>query len=125
PPPCAPPAALFTWTGPKASLQATHEALFQFWFPLKKLNIPPALKAEVTLIAQQVDAGMFADFQTSSLLALLEGMTKPTLLPFYSSLAASSYPAVRAFITSSGRFTTMPHIYRQPLFSFLFSGSAG
>jgi hypothetical protein len=118
-------AALLTWTGTQASLQATHEALFQFWFPLKKLNIPPALKAEVTLIAQQVDAAMFTDFQTSSLLALLEGMTQPTLLPFYSSLAASSDPAVRAFINSSGGFGTMPDIYRRPLFSFLFSGTAG
>jgi choline dehydrogenase-like flavoprotein len=118
-------ADLLAWTGSQDSLQATHRALFQFWFPLNKLNIAPPLKAEVTPIAQQVDAAMFTDFQASSLLPLLEGMTQPGLLPFYSSLVASSDAAVRAFIHSPGGFGTIPDIYRQPLFSYLFSGTAG
>ena len=118
-------ADLIAWTGSQDSLQATHQALFQFWFPLKKLNIAPALKAEVTAIAQQVEAVMFTDFQASSLLPLLEGLTQPALLPFYSGLAAASDPAVRAFLHSPGGFGTMPDFYRRPLFSFLFSGTAG
>jgi len=116
---------LLTWTGSQDSLQATHQALFQFWFPLNKLNVAPALKAEVAPIAQQVEAAMFTDFQDSSLLPLLEGMTQPTLLPFYSNLVTASDPAVRAFINSRGGFGTMPDIYKRPLFSFLFYGTAG
>jgi hypothetical protein len=116
---------LLAWTGNQASLLATHNALFQFWFPLSKLKIDPALKAEVTPIATQVNAAMFVDFQASALLPLLEGMTEPKLLPFYSNLVSASDPAVRAFLTSPGGFGTMPDIYKRPLFSFFFLGTAG
>jgi hypothetical protein len=73
--------SLLTWTGSQASLLATHNALFEFWFPLSKLKMNPGLRAEVTPIATQVDATMFAEFQESALLPLLEGMTEPKLLP--------------------------------------------
>jgi hypothetical protein len=68
---------------------------------------------------------MFIDFQASSLLPLLEGLTQPALLPFYGSLVAAGDPAVHAFLHSPGGFGTMPDFYRRQLFSFLFSGTAG
>jgi choline dehydrogenase-like flavoprotein len=116
---------LLASTGSQDSLLATHQALFRFWFPLNKLDIAPALKAEVTAIATQVDAAMFAAFQASSLLPLLDGMTEPRLLPFYSNLVTANDPAVRAFLASPGGFGTMPDVYKRPLFSFLFLGTAG
>ncbi len=116
---------LLAWTGTQSSLQATHNALFQFWFPLKDLRMSSALRAEVTPIAAAVDAGMYADFEQSTLLPLLEGMTDPKLLPFYSKLASSSNPAVRAFIATPGGFGAMPAALRKPLFSYLFRGAAG
>ena len=117
--------SLLGWTGSEASLLATHNALFQFWFPLNKLKIKPALKTKVTPIAAQVDAAMFAGFQESALLPLLEGMTKPKLLPFYPELLSASDPAVREFLCSPGGFGAMPEDQRRPLFSFLFRGTAG
>ena len=118
-------ASVLAWTGSAASLLATHSALFQFWFPLSKLKIDPALKAEVTPIASAVDASMFAAFQESALLPLLEGMTEPKLLPFYSKLLSAPDPAVGAFLNSPGGFGSMPDCYKRPLFSFLFLGTAG
>jgi GMC oxidoreductase len=107
------------------SLKATHDALFQFWFPLQNLKIPAAEKSELEKIASGVSAGTYQAFIESSLLSALEGMTDPSLLPFYSSLISSSDPSVRAFITIPGGFGAMPWVLRRRLFSFLFNGSAG
>ena len=107
------------------SLKATHDALFQFWFPLQKLEIPPAEKSQLEKIASGVSAGMYQAFIESSLLSALEGMTDPSLLPFYSSLTTSFDPSVRAFVTIPGGFGAMPQVLRRRLFSFLFNGSAG
>ncbi|MBV9035071.1 MAG: GMC family oxidoreductase [Acidobacteriaceae bacterium] len=108
-----------------ADLQATHDALFQFWFPLKELKIPPDERSEITKISSAVSAGMYQAFTESSLLELLEGMTAPSLLPFYRELAGSSDPAVQAFLTIPGGFGVMPRTLRRRLFSFLFNGTAG
>ncbi len=107
------------------SLAATHDALFQLWFPLKQLKISPAERRELGEIATRVSAGMYQAFSESSLLGALEGMTDPGLLPFYDALASSSDPAVRLFIATPGGFGAMPQGLRRRLFSFFFSGSAG
>lgn len=107
------------------SLKATHDALFQFWFPLKDLKIPAAEKNELRKIADAVADGMYQAFIESSLMGALEGMTAPDLLPFYSNLVSSSDPAVKAFTKFSGGFGAMPRALRRRLFSFLFEGSAG
>lgn len=106
-------------------LAATHEALFQFWFPLKRLKIPPEERSEITEIARSVSAGLYQAFAQSSLLELLGGMTQPQLLPFYRELAGSEDQAVQAFLAIPGGFGAMPTTLRSPLFSFLFNGTAG
>jgi choline dehydrogenase-like flavoprotein len=52
-------------------------------------------------------------------------MTQPAALPFHEQLAASSDPAVQAFIAAPGGFGGMDAEMRAPLFTFLFEGSAG
>ena len=104
---------------------ATHDGLFQLWFPLKQFKIPPAERSTLAKIASAVSAGMYQAFSESSLLGALEGMTDPSLLPFYNSLTSSSDPAVKLFIRTPGGFGAMPQALRRRLFSFLFNGSAG
>jgi hypothetical protein len=105
---------------------ATHIALFDLWFPLADLPIPPDVKVQVAPIADQVRAGMLQEFEESeSLMGLLTGMTDPKLLPFYDCLAGSADPAAKAFLAARGGFGGMAAELRSPLFSFLFEGSCG
>lgn len=110
---------------PPLTLAATHDALFQFWFPLKQLKISPGERRELGEIASRVSDGMYQAFSESSLLGALEGMTDPDLLPFYNALASSSDTAVKLFINTPGGFGAMPQGLRRRLFSFFFNGSAG
>ena len=104
----------------------THIALFDLWFPLADLPIPPDVKVQVAPIADQVRAGMLQEFEESeSLMGLLTGMTDPKLLPFYDCLAGSADPAVKVFLAARGGFGGMAAELRSPLFSFLFEGSCG
>lgn len=103
----------------------THEALFDLWFPLSELDLPPEVNQSIAEIAAEVSKGMLAAFTQSPLAAVLAGMTQPAALPFYEQLTASSDPAVQAFIAASGGFGGMDAEFRGPLFSFLFEGSAG
>lgn len=111
--------------GSAGEIQATHQALFDLWFPLSEFGLPPGVEGSVSEIADEVNKGMLVAFEQSPLLAVLQGMTTPTALPFYEQLAASSDPAVKAFIASPGGFGGMDAALRAPLFSFLFEGSAG
>jgi choline dehydrogenase-like flavoprotein len=103
----------------------THEALFNLWFPLSELGLPPEVEQSVAEISAEVSKGMLAAFVQSPLAAVLDGMTQPAALPFYEQLTASSDPAVHAFISAPGGFGGMDAELRAPLFSFLFEGSAG
>src|SRR5258708_39285660 len=80
----------------------THAALFDMWFPLAELPIPPAAKPGIAAIADQVSAGMLKAFTNSSLAAILTGMTYPAMLPFYACLAKANDKAVAAFIAATG-----------------------
>src|SRR5829696_4976144 len=108
-----------------ADVAKTHEALFDLWFPLSELGLPPEVEKSIAEISAEVSKGMLAAFDQSPLAAVLGGMTQPAALPFYEQLAASSDPAVEAFITAPGGFGGMDAESRSPLFSFLFEGSAG
>lgn len=103
----------------------THEALFNLWFPLSELGLPPEVEQSIGEISAEVSKGMLAAFDQSPLAAVLAGMTQPAALPFYEQLTASSDPAVEAFIAAPGGFGGMDAELRAPLFSFLFEGSAG
>ena len=103
----------------------THDALFDTWFPLEGLPIPPSVKPEIAAIAAKVSAGMFQTFSELSLMKILTGMTYPGLLPFASCLAKSSDPAVQAFLKATGGYGGLAPDQRSRLFSFLFEGSCG
>jgi hypothetical protein len=108
------------------SIEATHNALFETWFPFDDLPIPPAVRGDIAGIAQKVRAGMFQAFQQSpGIMFLLTGMTAPSKLPFYDCLKQSADPAVQSFLTSAGGFGGMPVHQRAPLFSFLFEATCG
>lgn len=98
------------------SLLATHDALFHFWFPLNELKIPPAEKGELKKIASVVSPGMYQAFIESSLLGALEGKTDPALLPFSSSLANFSDPAVKGIYKDSGRLWSSAAAVAPPSF---------
>jgi hypothetical protein len=103
---------------------ATHTALFDLWFPLADLPIPPDAKDELAPIANQVRSDMLQEFaESESLMGLLAAMTDPKLLPFYDCLSGSADPAVKAFLAASGGFGGMAAELRSPVFSFLFEGS--
>jgi len=106
-------------------VEKTHQALFDFWFPLSELGLPPEAEQSIAKIADEVSKGMLAEFEKTPLAAVLAGMTQPEALPFYVQLTASSNPAVKAFITAPGGFGGMDAEYRAPLFSYLLDGSAG
>jgi hypothetical protein len=108
-----------------AEIAATHNALFDLWFPLAALNLRPSVRGDIAAIAAQVNAGMLQAFRQSSLLNVLTAMTVPQALPFYPCLAASPNPAVDAFIKTPGGFGSMPVHHRSPLFSFFFDGYCG
>jgi choline dehydrogenase-like flavoprotein len=107
------------------ALGKTHEALFELWFPLSQLGLPAEAEQSIAAIAAEVSKGMLAAFAQSPLAAVLGGMTQPAALPFYDQLAASSDPAVQAFVAAPGGFGGMDAELRAPLFSFLFEGTAG
>lgn len=106
------------------SIETTHEALFNLWFPLSELGLPPEVEQSISEIAAEVSKGMLAAFEQSELADLLGGMTQPEALPFYEQLAASDDPAVQAFLAAPGGFGGMDAELRTPLFSFLIEGSA-
>jgi GMC oxidoreductase len=100
----------------------THAAIFDMWFPLDELPMPPSVKPEIAAIAAEVSAGMLRAFSGSALMEILTGMTYPASLPFYACLAQSQNPAVLAFLQATGGFGGLAVEHRQALFSFFFDG---
>ena len=108
-----------------AAVEQTHAALFDLWFPLADLDLPPAVRTSIGEIAAEVSKGMIAAFEQTELASLLAAMTQPELLPFHAELAASSDPAVEAFLSAPGGFGGMSPEFRAPLFSYFYEGTAG
>lgn len=106
-------------------VEQTHQALFDLWFPLSELGLPPDVEEAIAEIATEVSKGMFAALSQSPIANILAGMTQPQVLPFYQELADSPDPAVQAFLSATGGFGGMEAEFRMPLYSFLFEGSAG
>jgi hypothetical protein len=106
------------------AIEITHAALFDTWFPLEDLPIPPSIQPDIASIAVQVSQDMLDAFsQSVTILDLLGGMTYPSKLPFYKYLKSSDNPAVQSFIGSAGGYGGMPASQRSPLFSFLFEAA--
>jgi hypothetical protein len=82
----------------------THVAMFDTWFPLDELPLPPSVKPEIAEIAAKVSAGMLEAFEASPMMAILTGMTYPTSLPFYTCLAESRNSATQAFLAAEGEY---------------------
>jgi hypothetical protein len=81
----------------------THAAIFDMWFPLDELPMPPSVKPKIAVIAAEVSAGMLRAFSGSALMAVLTGMTYPILLPFHACLAQSQIRLVLRRIFRSYR----------------------
>ena len=111
-------------TQDEQAIKKTHRAMFDTWFPLDQLELPPTVKAEIAEIASQVSTGMWEAFSGSDgMNKLLAGMTWPKYLPFYACLEKSQNPAVKAFLAADGGYGGLPADQREPLFSFLFDGT--
>ncbi len=104
------------------NIAKTHAVLFDTWFPIEQLPIPPAIAPDIANIAAQVSAGMLQAFSQSGFFPVLIGLTYPTKLPFYTQLQSSQNPAVQAFLKATGGYGGLAVCDRHPLFSYLFDG---
>lgn len=106
-------------------LRATHDALFDVWFPIDILPISNSLKQ----VAAAVSDGMFNAFISTALAPLLTGLTYPNQLPspLYNALKSSTDPAIIAMVTSLGGFGAPALDYEAHLrvFSLFFQGVFG
>lgn len=102
--------------------RATHNALFDVWFPLDKLPMNPTQKEKLKPVASAVCDGMYKALSGSALGNLLLGLTFPSELPFYAALKASKDPAIVAFVTSVGGFgaSALSYDMRVRVFSLFF-----
>ena len=107
------------------AIAKTHALLFELWFPLQQLPIPPQIQAEIEGIAEVVSAAMLSSFAGSSFLSVLEGLTAPENLPFYDCLKQSSNPAVQTFLDASGGFGSLSIDVATQVLSFFFEGECG
>jgi choline dehydrogenase-like flavoprotein len=100
----------------------THQALFDTWFPVDTLPIPPAIRPDIAQIARQVSNAMLAAFSdpNSPFGKVLYALTNPQALPFYSCLAKSTNQAVQTFIKTG--YGDLPPDLRRPLLAFLYEG---
>lgn len=114
-------------------VQATHQALFDLWFPQAELPLAPAIVAEIAAIAANVSEGMLCAFtpdtdqRPSAFYEVLLGMTYPgpKTLPFYEVIATSGNAAAKALLAApAGGFGAMPADLRSPLFSYFYELSA-
>jgi hypothetical protein len=117
---------------PLSPLAATHNALFELWFPLSELPIPPSIQPEIAAIAAVVSDQLYKAITTATkkdplweVQLILGAMTNPQSLSFYSCLTKSSNPAIKAFLAAGGGFGAMPQNLRSGVFSFFFEGSCG
>lgn len=106
-----------------AAVAQTHALLFELWFPVKQLPIPPEIRPEIEAIATQVKAGMLASFAQSSFLQVLEGMTMPAGLPFYACLQQSQNAVIKKFLATPGGLGGLTVAEATEVLSYFFEGS--
>jgi len=108
---------------PDPRVLKTHAALFDTWFPVDTLPIPPTIKQEIAQIATKVSANMLSEFSdpNSTFGALLYALAYPEKLPFYSCLAKSIDPAVQTFLKTG--YGDLPKDLRRPFLAFLYEGT--
>src|SRR4051812_22817396 len=108
------------------SVNRTFTVLYDLWFPLNQLPIPPHVLADIEAISQQVQAGFWKQVSGSEnpLLDLLTLLTYPTRLPFYSILKDSTDPAIARLISVPGGMGGLTRDQTSQVLAFFFEGSA-
>lgn len=107
-----------------AAIAKTHALLFDLWFPVQQLPIPPQIRPEIEQIAIGVSSAMLSSFAQSSFLGVLEGLTAPENLPkpLHDCLKGSSNPAVQTFLATPGGFGGLTVDVATQVLSFFFDG---
>ncbi len=103
----------------------THALLFKLWFPLPTLPIPPQIRPEIELIADQVSSGMLQSLSGSAFLDVLVGMTYPSKLPFHQCLENSQNPTVKKFVAAPSGLGSLSVDEATLVLSFFFDGGCG
>lgn len=104
----------------------TFNVLYDLWFPLNQLPIPPQVFPEIKTISEAVQDGFWKEVSGSPnpLLTLLTLFTYPTDLPFYSTLKESTDPAIKRFISVSGGIGGLTRDQTSQVLAFFFQASA-
>jgi hypothetical protein len=105
-----------------AAVAQTHALLFELWFPLQQLPIPPHIRPDIEEIAVQVSSAMLASFGQSPFLTVLEGMTAPSNLPFCDCLKQSTNPAIVQFLATPGGLGALTADVATQVLSYFFGG---
>jgi hypothetical protein len=105
----------------------TFNVLFDMWFPISQLPIPPQVLGDITAIAQGVQAGFWKELSTrpNALMGLLTLLTNPKDLSFYDQLKASTNPAIKRFITVGYGMGGLTRDQASQVLGFFFEGTAG
>lgn len=121
------PHASATPGGPNDSVYATFAVLYDLWFPISELPIPPAAFPDIHKISLEVEAGFWASVSAgpNQLLNIFQLLTFPQNLPFYKELQQSSNPAIKKFITIPGGMGALTPDEASQVLSFFFEGTAG
>src|SRR5687768_5553845 len=108
------------------SINKTFTVLYDLWFPLSQLPIPPQVFADIKAISQQVQTGFWNEVSRSKnpLLDLLTLLTYPTQLPFYPELKQSTDPAIQRFISVPGGIGGLTQDEVSQVLRFFFEGTA-
>lgn len=113
--------------GADNSVYKTFDVLYQLWFPVLELPIPPLARPDITAISTQVEAGFWASVSSgpNQLLTIFQGLTYPQNLPFYAALKSSNNPTIQKFISVSGGMGGLTPDEASQVLSFFFEGTAG
>jgi choline dehydrogenase-like flavoprotein len=105
----------------------TFGVLYDLWFPIDQLPIPPQVLGDIKKISQTVAGAFWTGLLASenTFLGLLTMMTYPTKLPFYRSLEISKDPLVKKFITVPNGLGALSRDEASQLLAFFFEGTAG
>lgn len=108
------------------SINKTFNVLYDLWFPVSQLPIPPQVLTDIKAISQQVQAGFWKEVSGNKnpLLDLLTLLTYPTQLPFYAILKQSTNPAIQRFISVPGGMGGLTPDQISQVLGFFFEGTA-